>query len=129
MSESTHVERARRRLRDRALARAKQFEAMRRQAVLDTRAIVHMIVEKYKPIRIYQWGSVLRPGGFRTYSDIDIAIEGVTDARVFFDLLGDVQALTGLPVDLVQIEKVEPEYAEDIRQRGKIVYERCGPNP
>ena len=124
MSELSHIERARQRLRDRALARVRQCEAMQRQAVLDTRAIVRMIVEEYELVRIYQWGSVLRPGEFREYSDIDIAVEGVTDARAFFRMLGDAQAMTRFPVDLVQIEKIEPEYAEEIRQHGEIVYER-----
>ena len=124
MSELSHIERARQRLRDRALARARQCEAMQRQAVLDTRAIVRMIVEEYELVRIYQWGSVLRPGEFREYSDIDIAVEGVTDARAFFRMLGDAQAMTRFPLDLVQIEKIEPEYAEEIRQHGEIVYER-----
>ena len=124
VSELSHIERARQRLRARALVRSEQFEVMRRQAVLDTRAIVSMIVEKYEPIRIYQWGSVLRPGGFSEYSDIDMAVEGVTEARAFFRMLGDAQAMTEFSLDLVQIEKVVPEYAEDIRQHGKIVYER-----
>ena len=48
----------------------------------------------------------------------------MTDARAFFDMLGDAQALTGFPVDLVQMEKIAPEYAEDIRKRGQLIYER-----
>jgi hypothetical protein len=31
---------------------------------------------------------------------------------------------TEFDLDLVQIEKVVPEYAEDIREYGKIAYER-----
>lgn len=124
MSELSHIERARQRLCDRALTRARQCEAMQCQAVRDTQAIVRMLIEEYELVRIYQWGSVLRPGEFREYSDIDIAVEGVTDARTFFRMLGDAQAMTQFPLDLVQIEKIAPEYAEEIRQHGKIVYER-----
>ncbi len=69
---------------------------------------------------------MLRPGGFRDYSDIDIAVEGITDPQAFFLMLGDAQALTHFPLDLVQIEKIAPEHAEDIRQQGKIAYERYG---
>jgi len=123
-SETSHIARARQRLRDRAQAQAALDEEMRCQAVRDVCAIVAMIVEKYAPIRIFQWGSVMRAGGFRAYSDVDLAVEGVTDAQAFFAMLGDAQALTRFPLDLVQIEKIAPEYAEDIRRHGKIIYER-----
>ena len=39
-------------------------------------------------------------------------------------MLGAAQAMTEFDLDLVQIEKVAPEYAEDIRKHGKIAYER-----
>jgi predicted nucleotidyltransferase len=106
MPESSHIERARKRLRDRALSRAQECEGMQHQAVLDSRAIVGMIVEEYEPVRIYQWGSVLCPGAFREYSDIDIAVEGVTDAPAFFRMLGDAQKMTRFPLDLVQRDSI-----------------------
>jgi len=77
---SSHIEAARQRLRDRDRARTEQLEGRRAQAVADSGAIVDMIVRKYQPVRVYQWGSVLRPGGFRDYSDIGIAVEGIADA-------------------------------------------------
>jgi len=36
----------------------------------------------------------------------------------------DAQALRRFPLDIVQLEKIAPEYADDIRQHGKMVYER-----
>ena len=124
MSDETHLRRARQRLRDRAQARAERLEGMRRQAARDTEEIVRMIVQKYAPTRIYQWGSVLRPGGFREYSDLDIAVEGVSDAGTFFSLLREAQEMTRLPLDLVQIDRIAPAYADGIRQHGKVLYER-----
>ena len=124
MLEATHVEAARRRLRDRDQARQKRFRAMWTRAEADSRAIIDMIVRDYLPTRVYQWGSVLRPERFRDYSDIDIAVEGVVDAETFFRMLGAAQTMTEFDLDLVQIEKIAPEYAEDIRQHGKIAYER-----
>jgi hypothetical protein len=32
--------------------------------------------------------------------------------------------LTRFSLDIVQIEKIEPEFADSIRQSGKVVYER-----
>jgi hypothetical protein len=39
-------------------------------------------------------------------------------------MLGDAMKLTRLSLDIVQIEKIEIEFADAIRQSGKIVYER-----
>jgi len=93
-------------------------------ATRDAQAIIALLVSKYHPVRIYQWGSLLNSGKFTECSDIDIAIEGITDAETFFGLLGDVTSMTEIPADIVQMEKIEKEFADAIRQKGKIVYER-----
>ena len=115
MPVSAHVEAARQRLRDRDQARAERYRVQWAQAESDSRAIVDMIAREYDPARVYQWGSVLRPERFRDYSDIDIAVEGV---------FGAAQAMTTFDLDLVQIEKIVPEYAEEIRDYGKVACER-----
>ncbi len=97
---------------------------LQEQAADDAKAIIALITGKFQPRRVYQWGSLLRPGAFKPYSDIDIAIEGVTDAERFFALLGEAQDMTRFPLDIVQLEKIAPEHAEDIRQHGKLIYER-----
>jgi predicted nucleotidyltransferase len=98
----------------------KRFNA----AAGDADMIVKMIETKYRPQRVYQWGSLLHPERFDENSDIDFAVEGITDAETFFRLLGDAMKLTQYPIDIVQIEKIEVEFADAIRQSGKIVYER-----
>jgi len=67
---------------------------------------------------------LLRPEKFRDYSDIDIAVEGVILPEAYFQMLGKAQAMTDFPVDIVQLEKIEPEFSESIRKGGKVVYER-----
>lgn len=62
------------------------------RAASDSRAIIDMIAREYRPSRVYQWGSLLRPERFRDYSDIDIAVEGVADAGTFFRMLGAARA-------------------------------------
>ncbi len=63
------------------------------------------------------------PEQFDENSDIDIAIEGILDATRYFALLGDAMELTRFPIDIVQLEKIEPEFAELILLKGKIIYE------
>jgi len=60
---------------------------------------------------------------FDENSDIDIAIEGIIDAEKYFALLGDAMSLTRFPLDIVQLERIEPEFAEIILSKGKLIYE------
>jgi predicted nucleotidyltransferase len=101
------------------------YLALHTRAFRDFESILKMIVREYHPERVYQWGSLLRPEQFRDYSDIDIALEGVIAPDAYFEMLGKAQAMTRFPVDIVQLEKIEPEYAEGIRKGGKVVYERA----
>ena len=100
-------------------ARRKRFDA----ASDDFRAIVRMIITRYSPRKIVQWGSLLHPEQFDENSDIDIAVEGITDAERYFALLGDAMNLTRFRPDIVQLEKIEPEFAELILLKGKTIYE------
>lgn len=124
------------RVRDFDYGAARQFlrrkEEMRRAALRarlhsarrDFDRIVNMVVERYHPARIYQWGSLLDPRTFAEWSDIDIAVEGITSAEQFLALYGEACELTSFEVDLVQIEKAHPVYAASIRERGRLIYER-----
>lgn len=102
--------------------------ALWRQAVQDADSIIKMIIARFDPQAIYQWGSVLDGTRFSGISDIDIAVEGLGSADRYFALLGEAGHLTRFPLDLVEIEHVEPEYAELIRKNGRCVYQRreCG---
>jgi predicted nucleotidyltransferase len=90
----------------------------------DCDAIVHAISRGYTPVRIYQWGSLVDERHFSEMSDIDIALEGITDPATLSALRGATEKLTQFPLDIVAIEHVHPAYADYIRRHGKIVYER-----
>lgn len=120
----SHIEAAARRVRDREGEWARSNCERQQRAMKDAAAIIRMLVRDYRPVRVWQWGSLLRPNAVRDYSDIDIAMEGVTDPKHFFELLGKAAAMTTFPLDIVQLEKIAPEHAADIRRKGKLVYER-----
>ena len=107
--------------------RVERILAARRErwtvAAADAERIIAMIVQKYQPDAVYQWGSVLRPERFTELSDIDIAVEGMSGER-FFAMLGEAEDLTRLPLDIVQLEHIEPEFRELIVRYGRRVYER-----
>jgi predicted nucleotidyltransferase len=118
------IEQARAFLRQRNADYMRKCENMHAQAVDDCRKIIDIMITKYGVQRIYQWGSLLNKHNFRDYSDIDIAVEGLKKAEDYFALLEEAQQCTAFPVDIVEIEKIEPEYADEIKQMGKVVYER-----
>lgn len=90
----------------------------------DFNEIVKMIIEEFNPIKIYQWGSLLNPDNFNENSDIDIAVEGIAEADRIFALWGRAMKMTKFPLDIIQLEKIEPEFAEIIKEKGIIIYEK-----
>ena len=105
----------------------------RRRAAVDERwelaqrdfaRITRHIIAVYEPLRVYQWGSLLDRRRFSRISDIDIALEGLTGPEEYFAILGDAMNMTSLPLDIIELEKLDAETAELIRTGGKLVYER-----
>ncbi len=121
-----HIKKARERLEKRYFLRQAAHRELHGEALKDFKAILAMIIERFQPRRLYQWGSLLEPVKFREYSDIDLAVEGISSPQAYFDMVDAAQSLTRFPVDIVQMEKIEPEFADDIRQHGRLVYEREG---
>jgi len=94
------------------------------QAWIDFEKITKLIIEKYNPEKIYQWGSLLNEKYFSEISDIDIALQGIKSSEEFFKILGDSILLTNFPLHIIEVEKIEKIYASDIIQKGRLVYER-----
>lgn len=90
----------------------------------DFNKIVEMIIHKYRPAKIYQWGSLLNERLFSEHSDIDIALEGLDSVEDYFALLGDAGEMTSFPLDIVLLEKIHPLHAESIKKKGRLIYER-----
>lgn len=111
-------------LRNKELERSRLLDERFVQASADFSRITAMIMENFKPFRIYQWGSLLDRERFSEISDIDIAVEGLSGPEEFFALLGEALPLTDFPLDIVEIEKVGDDNARYIREYGRMIYER-----
>lgn len=121
---ATDVRRALAFLREREKRRRAALERRYARACRDVKRIVRAWAREGAPRRVWQWGSLLHPSRFSEVSDIDLAVEGVADPERFHRLCAMAEKLTTLPLDLVQLERIEPEFAALIRERGKVVYER-----
>jgi len=104
--------------------RQQKLDQRFRQAWQDFETIVSHLIQQYKPSKIIQWGSLLDRNVFSEFSDIDIAIEGILSAEIMFQIYGDILKLSDFEVDIIQIEKIAPEFAEIIKEKGKVIYER-----
>jgi predicted nucleotidyltransferase len=117
---------ARRNLYRRNEVKQAKLDRLFEEAQRDFRAIVDLIVRDYQPTRIYQWGSLLDREKFTGSADIDVGVEGIDGVERFFGLLDAVDRLSRFPVDIVEMEKIEPEFREVIERKGRLVYERKG---
>ena len=113
----------RRNLHRRILEKEGRVAALYEAAQRDAGAIIRHIAERYCPLRIYQWGSLVGGSHFSEMSDIDIAVEGIPDPAVFFQILADAEKMTTFPLDIVQMETIDPIFAEGIRKKGYCAYE------
>jgi hypothetical protein len=111
-------------VRNRQQERKLALAALLLTARRDCEAIVAMIARDHAPSRIYQWGSLVHDSHFSQLSDIDLALEGITDPERLSAIIASAEKLTRFPLDLLAIEHLHPAYAEHIRKRGRVVYER-----
>lgn len=104
--------------------RAREIDERFRRATEDHARIVRLLAERYRPLRIWQWGSLLDRRRFSMISDIDIALEGLSGPEEYFAILGDAMRMTDLPIDIIELEKVPRQIADHIREAGRMLYER-----
>ncbi|HDQ14886.1 MAG TPA: hypothetical protein ENN41_08755 [Sediminispirochaeta sp.] len=121
---SIDLEKVRKFLREKEERRRGELHLRWEKARGDFEAIVSRILESHKPRRIYQWGSLLDFSRFSDISDIDIALEGLAGPQEYFDILGEAMEMTSFPLDIIEMEKLDPTTAEEIRRKGRLVYER-----
>jgi len=118
------IEQAARHLRERNEDRRHDLEQRIEQARKDFDAIVNMLIRKYDPVRIWQWGSLIDGKGFSEISDLDIGVEGEYSPEQYFNMLGDAMELSDFPVHLIDMKDIHPAYGEQVRRKGRVVYER-----
>jgi predicted nucleotidyltransferase len=123
MPRNIDIEKVKRFLKEKEDRRRKALQKRWAAACNDFNRIVSHIISTYRPLRVYQWGSLLHPEHFSEISDIDIALEGLSGPEEYFAILGDVMSMSSFPLDIIDLGKVEVETATFIKQRGKLIYE------
>ncbi len=119
-----NIQAARENWRKRVDERNRRCRELWEKANAEADRAVALIIERYEPRRVIQWGSVLRPERFTEISDIDIAVEGITDPETLSRLETDVLAIVSFPLHLIPFEQVILVYQQDILSRGRVIYDR-----
>ena len=109
-------------LHRREAARQRELDGRFETAWGEFHRIVEMIAGEFTPRRIWQWGSLLHRPRFSERSDIDIALEGLGSAERLFQVYARAEELSTFPLDIVELERIEPEYAHLIRTSGRLVH-------
>jgi predicted nucleotidyltransferase len=63
----------------------------------------------------------LSDGTFDRFSDIDLAISGISP-QSYFKAVAVLSSLIGLKVDLVMMDYISKEFEKRIRKQGKLLY-------
>ncbi|MCX7712811.1 MAG: nucleotidyltransferase domain-containing protein [Chthoniobacterales bacterium] len=110
-------------LKKKTLQRHSKYRKLWKLASADAEKIKKHIIQNYNTKRIIQWGSILKPEYFREYSDIDFAVEGLSDLE-FFHLFRTAEEQTNFTLHFIRWEELPNYYQEHLLLLGQVVYER-----
>jgi predicted nucleotidyltransferase len=105
--------------------RARERAAVSARAA--AKSCARTLVERFGASRVYLFGSLAadssRPFGPR--SDLDLAVEGLPDAR-YFEAVGALAEITAdvVPIDLVPLETAPPSLRRRVLDHGELLDER-----
>lgn len=115
---------ARRNLEARAERVQAEREARRAAAERAVTEAVQRVVADFPSIqRVFLFGSITRPKGFRADSDVDVGIEGL-GVEDYFAVWRAIEKVA--PDWLIDVRDItQPsDFAERVRTTGKLIYER-----
>jgi predicted nucleotidyltransferase len=84
-------------------------------------ALVATLVTDFHVGRVVLFGS-LAYGTTNEYSDIDLAVEGLS-SELYFPALAHAADIAGCEVNLVPIDEAPPALQRIIKERGEVLYE------
>jgi len=73
--------------------------------------------------RVYLFGSVSKEKALSTWSDIDLAIEGLQEV-MFYKAYACLLKNSNFPIDLKPFEELEVSVKDKIKKEGWLIYEK-----
>jgi predicted nucleotidyltransferase len=107
----------------RATAQRRQAERQHRQYQRQQRgwqvaqSAAQVLKQEFGAQRVRLFGSLLEVSRVRAESDIDLAVEGLSDSR-YLEAVARLLDLSDFAVDVVQVEHATPRLCQVIEQQG-----------
>jgi predicted nucleotidyltransferase len=96
---------------------------LREELRAESRRLIQLLETKgFKFKRIYLFGSLVKDKSLAPWSDIDLAIEGLS-RTMFYKAYACLLKNSKFPVDLKPFENLETAIKEKIKKEGEVVYE------
>ncbi|MBF0558385.1 MAG: nucleotidyltransferase domain-containing protein [Nitrospirae bacterium] len=105
-----------------ALNNEKRIEKLRQKALKDAENLKEILVNEFYVEKVVLFGSIMKKGQFDEYSDIDLAVSGLSK-NMYFAALGRLIMESEFNVDLKPIEDVSDLFKLRIAG-GKVLYEK-----
>jgi predicted nucleotidyltransferase len=92
----------------------RQREAQRQQMLAHSIEALTKFFHPKRVKKVYLTGSLLREGKYYSFSDIDIAVEGLEED--YFETLVQLEDLLDRQIDLIELESCR--FKQEIQERG-----------
>lgn len=99
----------------------KLLKEQERDVIIEKLVNLEPVWQKYKILKVYLYGS-FADLSFCKYSDIDLAVKSEMGYETFLRFFSEVDKVFKREVDLRLLKELP--FAEQIRERGVLIYER-----
>lgn len=97
--------------------------ALKKKQYEEAQYLVTALIQKgFKFKRVYLYGSVVKDKPLTAWSDIDLAIEGLSEER-FLKALALLIKISHFPIDLKPYDELDSKLKERIKKEGLLLYE------
>ena len=104
--------------------RRKIAKILRRELRQETIRLIHLLLsEDFKFKKIYLFGSLIKDKPLSPWSDIDLAIEGLSPG-MFYKAYACLLKNSRFSVDLKPFEELNTSIKERIIKEGEVIYEK-----
>lgn len=100
----------------------RRLEQRRRRALREARRLARHLAKRHSVKRVGLVGSVLRPGEFRSGSDIDLIVWGLPLEK-HISIWVEAEKRCGFPVDLIPWERSTPRLRRTFARDGRMIYD------
>lgn len=102
-------------------AKGPELSKRRHRASLTARKAADLLYSEFGAKKVFVFGSLARRGGFTPWSDIDIAVRGISPSR-FFEAVGVVTGFSAeFRIDLVDLQTSPAAIRKAVDTEGKVL--------